>query len=160
MIWILTFISIAGVILNIYKNRWGFFFWMISNAFWIIIDFRKGIPEQSVLFVVYFLTSVWGWIYWSNESGNRHPIQGQNGYLRGTEILQLKSLLKIKKLCLFCLCLSLLIGTACYFLKQTSAGETVFIVLIGFIFVFFYKVSKILCDLIEAIGDDRKQSYE
>ena len=37
---------------------------------------------------------------------------------------------------------------------------TVFIVLIGFLFVFFYKVSKILSNLIEAIGVDRKQSYE
>jgi hypothetical protein len=67
MYWILTFIGIAGVILNIYKNRWGFFLWMISNAFWVFIDFKKGLPEQSFLFMVYFVTSVWGWIYWTKD---------------------------------------------------------------------------------------------
>ena len=72
MFWILTIISITGVVLNIYKNRWGFFFWMISNALWAIVDFQKGIPEQSVLFVVYFFTALWGWLWWSKELKN-HP---------------------------------------------------------------------------------------
>ena len=39
----------------------------VSNAFWVIIDFKMGIPEQSVLFVVYFLASVWGWFCWSKD---------------------------------------------------------------------------------------------
>ena len=68
MFWAITFFSIVGVILNIYKNRWGFFFWMGTNAAWAVIDFNKGIPEQTVLFVVYFLTSLWGFIFWSNKA--------------------------------------------------------------------------------------------
>ena len=49
MVWVLTVIGIAGVVLNIYKNRWGFFLWMISNAFWTILDFKKGMPEQWII---------------------------------------------------------------------------------------------------------------
>ncbi len=67
MCWVITGISILGVILNVYKNRWGFFFWMISNAGWVVVDYIKGIPEQSVLFCVYFLTSLWGWVAWSKQ---------------------------------------------------------------------------------------------
>ncbi len=67
MFWVITALSIVGVILNIYKNRWGFFFWMITNAAWAVIDFNKGIPEQTVFFIVYFLTSLWGWVYWSKQ---------------------------------------------------------------------------------------------
>ena len=50
MFWAITILSIAGVILNIYQNRWGFIFWMITNAAWAVIDFYKGIPQQTVLF--------------------------------------------------------------------------------------------------------------
>ncbi len=70
MFWILTIISITGVILNIYKNRWGFVFWMISNALLAVIDFKKGIPEQAVLFIVYFCTALWGWVYWTTKKPN------------------------------------------------------------------------------------------
>jgi len=70
MIWIITIISIIGVILNIYKNRYGFVLWMIANAFWCVIDFKQGIPAQSVLFVVYFFLALWGWITWSGKQTN------------------------------------------------------------------------------------------
>jgi len=68
MVWVLTFIGVIGVVLNIYKNRWGFFLWMISNTLWAILDFRKGMPEQAVLFIVYFFAALWGWICWSKKS--------------------------------------------------------------------------------------------
>ena len=68
MYWAITSLSIVGVILNIYKNRWGFALWMVTNAAWAVIDFYKGIPEQTVLFAVYFLTALWGFIFWSNKA--------------------------------------------------------------------------------------------
>ena len=67
MFWTITILSIVGVVLNIYQNRWGFVCWMFSNAAWCIIDFFKGIPEQSVTFFVFFLTSLWGFIFWSKQ---------------------------------------------------------------------------------------------
>lgn len=81
MFWIITALSIVGVILNVYKSRWGFFCWMITNAVWAVVDYQKGIPEQAVLFIVYFLTSLWGWVSWSKQGkqkGEYHAYQKLN----------------------------------------------------------------------------------
>ena len=65
MYWILTLVSLIGVILNVRKCRHGFLLWMLTNFGWAIIDFKKGVPEQTVLFVFYFFLSLWGWVSWS-----------------------------------------------------------------------------------------------
>ena len=67
MFWAVTALSIAGTILNIYKNRWGFFIWMITNLAWAVIDFKVGLVEQTVLFLFFFLTSLWGFMFWSKQ---------------------------------------------------------------------------------------------
>jgi len=67
MFWAITVLSTVGVVLNIYKNKWGFFCWCITNAAWAVIDFKKGIPEQGVTFLIFFLTSLWGFIFWSKQ---------------------------------------------------------------------------------------------
>ena len=67
MTWILTAISIAGVILNIKHNRICFILWIISNGFWVIIDFQKKIPAQGFLFLIYFGLAVWGLFAWKKR---------------------------------------------------------------------------------------------
>ena len=67
MIWAVTALSIVGTILNIYKNRWGFFIWMITNLTWAVIDFKVGLVEETVLFLFFFLTSLWGFMFWSKQ---------------------------------------------------------------------------------------------
>ena len=67
MFWAVTALSIVGTILNIYKNRWGFFIWMITNLAWAVIDFKVGLVEQTVLFLFFFLTSLWGFMFWSKQ---------------------------------------------------------------------------------------------
>jgi nicotinamide riboside transporter PnuC len=67
MYWTITILSILGAVFNSCQNRWGFVCWMFSNAAWLIIDFQKGIPEQSVTFFVFFLTSLWGFVCWSKQ---------------------------------------------------------------------------------------------
>jgi len=64
MMWILTGLSIIGVILNIHKKRSGFIVWMVTNAGWCIIDLKAGLIEQSFLFLIYFFLTVWGWFRW------------------------------------------------------------------------------------------------
>jgi len=64
MTWFLTALSIVGVILNVKHDRRGFLFWMITNAAWVIVDFRHGLYAQAFLFVVYFFLSLWGWLAW------------------------------------------------------------------------------------------------
>lgn len=65
--WTLTVLSIVGVVLNIQHRREGFAIWMVTNLSWAMIDFYKGIPAQSILFLVYFVLSIWGFFSWSTK---------------------------------------------------------------------------------------------
>jgi hypothetical protein len=64
MIWLLTILSLVGVVLNIYKKRICFIIWAFTNACWCIIDLKHNLPEQACLFLVYFLLAIWGNIKW------------------------------------------------------------------------------------------------
>ena len=64
--WLLTILSIIGVILNIKRKKVCFIIWAFTNASWAVIDFIKGIPAQGVLFTVYFILAIWGIIEWRN----------------------------------------------------------------------------------------------
>lgn len=64
MTWILTGLSIAGVVLNVRHDRRGFLLWMITNAAWAVVDFSHGLYAQAFLFVVYFFLALWGWLAW------------------------------------------------------------------------------------------------
>ncbi len=67
MTWILTTASIAGVVLNIWKNEYCFLVWIFTNATWAVIDFKKRIPAQGILFTIYFMLAIWGFIQWRME---------------------------------------------------------------------------------------------
>jgi len=71
MTWILTCLSIVGVVLNIRKDRRGFVIWMFTNISWAVIDFRHGLYAQTVLFIVYFFLALWGWITWMKQDVKR-----------------------------------------------------------------------------------------
>jgi len=64
LIWLLTILSLIGVVLNIYKKKACFIVWAFTNFAWMIIDFAKGLPEQGTLFAVYFVLAIWGCIKW------------------------------------------------------------------------------------------------
>ena len=67
MLWVLTFLSIVGVVLNIKKDRRGFALWMFTNGCWAYIDYQKGLEAQAFLFLVYFFLSFWGWLQWKGN---------------------------------------------------------------------------------------------
>lgn len=64
MTWLLTILSLTGVVLNIKKRRAGFYFWLPANIGWAIIAFRAHLPALGVLWVVYAGLAVWGIIEW------------------------------------------------------------------------------------------------
>lgn len=64
MMLFLAALSIIGVMLNVHKDPRGFLLWMVTNASWAVIDFRRRLYAQSFLFVVYFFLAVWGWFSW------------------------------------------------------------------------------------------------
>lgn len=65
--WIMSAIALAGTILNAEKSRAGFWFWLVSNLFWAVYDFRVGAYAQSALFAVYTLLAVRGLIVWRQK---------------------------------------------------------------------------------------------
>jgi len=67
MSWIVTVLSLIGVVANVKKKSWCFAVWMITNAYWCVYDFARGLPSQAILFAVYFLISAWGLISWIRE---------------------------------------------------------------------------------------------
>jgi membrane protein implicated in regulation of membrane protease activity len=70
MLWLLTVLSLIGVVLNIKKKKVCFVIWGITNLAWAIIDFRADIPAQGVLFLIYFCLAIWGLVEWRTEKLN------------------------------------------------------------------------------------------
>ena len=65
--WATAAIALVGVILNISKSRWGFFCWSITNGVWAIVDWQSGIHAQALLFFVYWILALVGWVSWSKN---------------------------------------------------------------------------------------------
>lgn len=61
---VLTVLALLGVLLNIKKNYWCFYIWLVTNASWAVIDFYKGIPMQGLLFTVYTGLAIYGLWEW------------------------------------------------------------------------------------------------
>ena len=66
--WLITIASIIGTVANIYKKKWCFWIWLVTNSMWLIIDFRAGLYAQAFLFAVYVLLAVWGLYRWSRKA--------------------------------------------------------------------------------------------
>ena len=62
--WIIAGISLTGVILNIFLNRWGFACWIVGNAFWSWFNYNHREYALAVLFFVYFVLAVYGFWVW------------------------------------------------------------------------------------------------
>ena len=65
--WMLTILSIIGVVLNAYQDRRCFYLWMVTNTSWAAVDFHKGIYAQGVMFSLYTLLAVWGLYKWRHK---------------------------------------------------------------------------------------------
>jgi nicotinamide riboside transporter PnuC len=64
MSWILVLLSLAGVVLNIYKRKECFYLWAVTNIGWAMYDFAIGAIAQGILFTVYSGLAVWGIFKW------------------------------------------------------------------------------------------------
>lgn len=67
MTWLLTILSLIGVILNIRKNRACFYLWAGTNAAWAVVDYQAGLFAQSALFGIYFILAIWGIWEWRHK---------------------------------------------------------------------------------------------
>ncbi len=65
MTWVLAIIAIIGVTLNIQKKPSGFIFYTISNIGWVVVNLQYEIYAQAILFMVFTVLSIYGWISWT-----------------------------------------------------------------------------------------------
>ena len=62
---ILAVLTIIGAVLVNYKRSEGFLIWIVTNTAWVFVDFVKGIPEQSVVYIFFIFTAIHGWFLWN-----------------------------------------------------------------------------------------------
>jgi len=65
--WVITVLSLIGVVLNIKKRKECFLIWLFTNTVWMIYDFRIGAVEQGFLFMIYTGLAIWGIFEWYKE---------------------------------------------------------------------------------------------
>lgn len=65
--WLLTALSMIGVVLNARKKVSGFYFWGITNICWMIINADQGQHAQAVLFGFYTVMSLYGMWAWCRD---------------------------------------------------------------------------------------------
>jgi nicotinamide riboside transporter PnuC len=66
--WLLTILSLIGVVLNTHQDRRCFYIWIVTNTSWAAVDFYKGIYAQATMFILYLLLSVWGLYKWKHKA--------------------------------------------------------------------------------------------
>ena len=62
--WIVSVLSLVGTVANIYKARWCFAVWAVTNAAWTLYDIHKTAYPQAALQAVYFVLAIWGLWAW------------------------------------------------------------------------------------------------
>ena len=62
--WVMSAVALVGTIINSERNRWGFAFWAVSNAYMSLRFFVIEEYAQSLLFLVYLILAFRGLIRW------------------------------------------------------------------------------------------------
>ena len=65
--YIAALISLMGVVLNAKKNIWCWAIWLVSNGFWIVYSAIEGDIPSVILWSMFSLFNVYGWIQWKKE---------------------------------------------------------------------------------------------
>ena len=66
--WIATMFSIAGILFNSRKIIWCWPIWLISNILWIIYFAHLKMTPSVVLWIVFSIFNVYGWVQWNKEN--------------------------------------------------------------------------------------------
>lgn len=66
--WIFVLIALYGTYLNSNKDRRGFYFWLVSNTAFVVINFDAGMYSQSALFAVYTWLAIRGLMNWEKNT--------------------------------------------------------------------------------------------
>jgi uncharacterized membrane protein len=69
--WILVGIGLVGTITNIFKIKWCFVVWGISNIGFIAVNYYNEIYSMAFFFFINFLSCAWGLYKWHKDEENR-----------------------------------------------------------------------------------------
>jgi hypothetical protein len=64
---LIVLLSVGGYFLNVRKNAWGFFLWIITNTFWCIRNYQIGENAQAGLFLFYLIVTIYGFFKWLSD---------------------------------------------------------------------------------------------
>lgn len=64
IIWALTAVSLTGTVLNIRKNIWCFYIWLIGDILWCALDFTSGTYGRALLDFVQVILAICGIVSW------------------------------------------------------------------------------------------------
>lgn len=62
--WIFVLCALYGTYLNSEQDRDGFYFWIVSNIAFTVINLETGMYAQAALFTVYTVLAVRGLMRW------------------------------------------------------------------------------------------------
>lgn len=65
--WIATTIAIIGTIANAHQKRFGFWFWLISNVFWVAFNIYNKMYAQAAVYIFNSAMCVVGLVKWKNN---------------------------------------------------------------------------------------------
>jgi nicotinamide riboside transporter PnuC len=64
MIWIMSVASLLATVAMVYKKWWSFLILLITDFYWIVVDYQTNLYGQSFMFVVYAFIAIWGLVKW------------------------------------------------------------------------------------------------
>lgn len=65
--WIATTIAIIGTIANAHQKRFGFWFWLISNVFWVAFNIYNKMYAQAAVYIFNSAMCIVGLIKWKKK---------------------------------------------------------------------------------------------
>lgn len=96
MNWIIVFIALAGVVLNIRRKWYCFVFWSASNSWWLVHNICIGEYAQAALFGLFLMFCIYGGDEWERRAKARKREERNRRLTRSTIILFCKRILGTK----------------------------------------------------------------
>lgn len=68
--WFATAVAIIGTIANSYKKRFGFYFWLASNVFWVWFNIHNAMYAQAAVYIFNSVMCLIGLKQWKRRDDN------------------------------------------------------------------------------------------
>jgi len=67
--WLASFLTIAAIVLNGYKNVWCWPIYMVTNILWVVYFWPKQEWAVVILNLIFFIFNVFAMKKWNSEKG-------------------------------------------------------------------------------------------